>query len=216
MLRAAVVVVCLASLGGTAVAGGGPAAIALPPLEVDVGATAIVRGGEAVGASTELLVGVHWASLIWKPTTWDIGVGFVGAYRPIRPGYRSLSERQGFEKDTADPKLTMKGMYLTISRTVVTHGSFRSWIELRGELLRAETPTSTFSALGGAVRFAAELYWSGVGGASDKNAIALFAGTWAIGLFVEGSHRELATELGPTGLTTGLSIRIPFLLAAAG
>jgi hypothetical protein len=215
MLRAAVVVVCVASLGGTATAGG-PAAIALPPLEVSIGATTPVSGGEAVGTSTEVLVGVHWASLYWKPTSWDIGVGFVGAVRPLRPGYRQLAERPRFESEPTDPMLTMKGMYLTLSRTVITHGHFRTWIELRGELLRAKTPATTISSLGGAVRFAAELYWSGVGGASEHKAIALFAGTWAIGIYVEASHRELALELGPTGFTSGLSIRIPFLLAAAG
>jgi hypothetical protein len=55
-----------------------------------------------------------------------------------------------------------------------------------------------------------------VGTASDNKAIALFAGTWAIGVYVEASHRNIALELSPTGFTSGLSFRIPFLLAAAG
>jgi len=214
MIRAAVVVVCVASLAGTAHAGG-PAAIALPPLEIDIGASVPVAGGAAVGPSSEILVGVHWASLYWKRTSWDVGVGFVGASRPIKPGYRMVAERSVGQLDEVDPALSMRGTYLTLSRTLVDYGSFRTWIDLRGELLRSSTGTNQFSTLGGAVRIAAELYWAGVGGASDRKAVAVFAGTWAVGVFVEGSHRDLATELGPTGVTTGFSIRIPFLLAAA-
>jgi hypothetical protein len=215
MIRAAVVLVCVASLAGTARAGG-PGAIALPPLEVDFGANVPVVGGSAVGASTEMLVGVHWASLYWKRTDWDVGAGFVGASRPIKAGYRQIAERSvGYGFADVDPTLSMRGMYLTLSRTVVDYGSFRTWIELRGELMRSNTGQNQFSTLGGAVRFAAELYSAGVGGVSDHKAVAVFAGTWALGVFIEGSHRDLATELGPTGVTTGFSIRIPFLLAAA-
>src|SRR4051812_47858265 len=193
MIRVAMVLVCVASLAGTARAGS-PGAIALPPLEVDIGANVPVYGGAAVGPSTELLVGVHWASLYWKRTDWDVGVGFVGATKPIRSGYRQVAERSLGELDAVDPTLSMRGMYLTLSRTVFDHDSFRTWIELRGELMRSSTGQNQFSTLGGAVRFAAELYSAGVGGFSDRRAAALFAGTWAVGVFVEGSHRDLASE----------------------
>ncbi len=213
MIRAAGVLVCLASLASTAEASGA-GAIALPPLEVDIGANMPVHGGEAIGVSTEILIGIHWASLYWKPTSWDLGIGYVGSRRALNRQLAPVAERMVLPGED-DPTMKMDGVYLTLSRTLVTHGAFRTWVDLRGELLRADTGARTFSSLGGAVRFAAEIYWSGVGGVSDRNAIALFAGTWAVGVFVEGSHRELASQLGPTGVTSGISIRIPFLFAAA-
>ena len=217
MKRVAVVVSCvvstLVSVPGTASAGS-PGVIALPPLEVDIGHHVAVGGGEAVMSSTEILIGIHWASLYWKPTSWDVGVGYVGSRRALRPSFAPTAERS-YDATADEPALTMDGTYLTLSRTMYTRASFRTWVELRGELLRVDNGLRTFSSLGGAVRFAAEVYWAGIGGVSDRNAVALFAGTWAFGVFVEGGHRELARQLGPTGVTSGISIRIPFLFAAA-
>ncbi len=212
-MKRVVIAACLFALSGTASAGGA-GVIALPPLEVDIGHHIAVSGGEAVVSSTEILVGVHWASLYWKPTSWDIGVGYVGSRRALRPSYAAASERS-ISVDGDDPQLAMNGTYLTLSRTMVATHRYRSWVELRGELLRVDDGRRVYSALGGAVRFAAEVYWSGVGGVSDRKAVAVFAGTWAVGFFLEGGHRELAWELGPTGVTSGVSIRIPFLFAAA-
>lgn len=213
MKRVALVVAVLVTLGGTASAGS-PGVIALPPLEVDIGHHIAVNGGEAVTSSTEILVGVHWASLYWKPTSWDVGVGYVGSRRAIRPSFAGQTERRTGET-SEDPVVAMDGTYLTLSRSVYARGSFRSWVELRGELLRVDDGARVYSSLGGAVRFAAEVFSAGIGGVSDRKAVALFAGTWAFGVFVEGGHRELVTALGPTGVMTGVTIRIPFLFAAA-
>ena len=215
MNRVAVVVGCLIwiTAPGSARAGT-PGMIALPPLEIDIGHHIAVNGGDAVTSSTEILVGVHWASLFWKPTSWDVGIGYVGSRRGLRPAYAPTVERS-YDATAAEPQLSMNGTYLTLARTLYTRESFRTWVELRGELLRVDNGLRTFSSLGGAVRFAAEVYWSGIGGVSDRKAVALFAGTLALGVFVEGGHRELATQLGPTGVTSGISFRIPFLFAAA-
>jgi hypothetical protein len=213
MKRVAVVFALLVTATGTARAGS-PGMIALPPLEIDIGHHIAINGGDAVTSSTEILVGVHWASLFWKPTSWDVGVGYVGSRRALRPVYAPAAERS-YDATAAEPQLAMNGTYLTLARTLYTRESFRTWVELRGELLRVDDGLRTFSSLGGAVRFAAEVYWAGVGGVSDRKAVALFAGTWALGVFVEGGHRELATQLGPTGVTSGVSFRIPFLFAAA-
>lgn len=39
----------------------------------------------------------------------------------------------------------------------------------------------------------------------------MIAGTIAVGLHVEASYRDLPGELGPAGLTAGLSLRLPLL-----
>ena len=212
-MQRVVIAAWLLALSRTASAGSA-GMIALPPMEVDIGHHIAVNGGEAVMSSTEVLVGVHWASLYWKPTSWDVGMGYVGSRRALRPSFAPTVERS-YDAQAAEPQLTMNGTYLTLSKTMYTRESFRTWVELRGELLRVDNGLRTFSSLGGAVRFAAEVYWSGVGAASDHKAVALFAGTWAFGVFIEGGHRELPTQLGPTGVTSGVSIRIPFLFAAA-
>ncbi|MBL9019488.1 MAG: hypothetical protein JNL83_35190 [Myxococcales bacterium] len=217
MKRVAVIVALLVTAGGTARAGS-PGMIALPPLEIDIGHHIAINGGDAVTSSTEILVGVHWASLFWKPTSWDVGIGYVGSRRGLRPVYAPALAPGGersYDATASEPQLSMDGTYLTLARTLYTRSSFRTWVELRGELLRVDNGLRTFSSLGGAVRFAAELYWAGVGGVSDRKAVAVFAGTWALGVFVEGGHRELATQLGPTGVTSGISVRIPLLFAAA-
>ena len=211
MMRAALAVVCLVSLGGTAAARGG--AIALPPAEVDVGATVPLGGGAAVGPATDVLVGFHWASLSWHPTRYEIGAGYVGSFRALRPGYGPSAERSSV--GTTDDRLRLNGIYLTLGRTLISQPHFRTWIELRGELLHGRTDEQSFSALGGAARFALEVYTSGAKAAGDHSALVVVAGTIAVGVYIEASHRELALELGPTGVTTGISFRIPFFLAAA-
>jgi hypothetical protein len=203
MIRSALVVMAVAFAFEGSAAAKGAGGIVLPPLEVDLGATAPVGGGEAIGPSRDILIGVHWASLFWKPTSYEVGVGYVGSFRDLKHGEPNDS-------------FQLHGGYLALGRTLYAVPHMRTWVELRGELLRGSVPGRDFSALGGAVRFAAELYASGVGGVGDRSAIALFAGTIALGVFVEASHRDIASELGPTGVSTGVSIRIPFLLAAAG
>lgn len=218
-MKRAAVVGCLVTtlvtaIGTRTASAGSPGMIALPPLEVDVGHHIAVNGGQAVTSSTEVLVGIHWASLYWKPTSWDVGMGYVGSRRALRRSFAPTAERS-YDSTVEEPQLSMNGAYLTLSRSLYTRDSFRTWVELRGELLRVDNGLRTFSSLGGAVRFAAEVYWSGVGGVSDHKAVAVFAGTWAFGVFIEGGHREIASQLGPSGVTSGVSIRIPFLFAAA-
>lgn len=201
MIRAILVVTAIAvAFEGTAAARGG--ALAIPPLEVDVGATAPVGGGAAVGPSRDLLVGIHWASLFWRPTSYEVGVGYVGSFRDLRGG-------------EPDDHLALNGSYLALGRTLYASRHVRTWVELRGELFHASVPGRDFSALGGAVRFAAEIYAAGRAGSGDSSGFALFAGTFALGVFVEGSHRDLPTALGPTGVSSGISIRIPFFAVAA-
>lgn len=217
MIKAGLVVLALVVplmvIEGTAAAKGG--AIALPPAEVDVGATVPIGGGAAVGTATDLLVGFHWASLAWHPTTFDIGVGYVGSFRALRPGYRGATAERTSGAGTIDERLRLNGMYLALGRTLINHPHYRAWIELRGELLHARTDSQSFSALGAAARIALEVYASGAKACGDHSGIMAVAGTIALGIYVEASHRDLALDLGPTGVTTGISVRIPFFLVAA-
>ena len=207
----AVVVVGLVAMDAGAKGG----AIALPPMRIEVGTLFPVVGGTAVEPATEFLIGIHWSSLAWRPTTFDIGVGYIGSERPIVLGYR-LSSARTRQGAIVDDTFSLNGGYLTLGHTIMRQTHFRTWVELRGELLKGTIDARTFSAIGGAIRFSAELFASGVGGHSDSNSIAIFAGTVAVGFYLEASHRDLALELGPMGIAGGISIRIPFILAAVG
>lgn len=160
----------------------------------------------------EILAGVHWASLAWRPTKVDFGFGYVGSFRTLEPA--DVSAR-GEASPVEAPRLSLSGAYLAIGRTVVRQRHFRTWVELRGELLHARLGDRSFSSLGGAVRLSSEVFTAGGFAESRTNAVAVVAGALGLGVYVELSHRQLDDALGPTSVTTGISIRIPFVLIGA-
>lgn len=196
-MRAAVLVFVLATTS-TAHAGG---AFLIPPIEVAMGANAPVGLGVITSTATELQIGVHWASLAWKPTRFDIGVGYTGSQRDFLRGH---AIERGFAPNAT---FSLHGGYLHLATTIAGQRHWRTWIAARGELLRGDDGMRELSALGGALRIATELYASGAAG--DRNVFGI--GTLAIGLYVEASYRDVPHELGATGLVTGISARIPFL-----
>jgi len=210
-----VVVVVVAVLGPSRNADARGGAMLVPPLRLEAGTIFPIVGGDAVEPGTELLIGAHWSAITWRPTRFDIGIGYIGSKRPLLRGLRSSIER-ATQPRPIDDTFSLNGAYLSFGRTLVNQKHFRTWIEARGELLKSSVDARPFSVVGGAVRFAAEIFSSGVGGHSDHNSLALFAGTVSVGVYVEASHRDIPLELGPTGLAGGISIRIPFLLAVAG
>jgi len=190
--------VALVILSASAVAhAGGFAGIIVPPAEVDYGVGPVVGGASAVtGPSQELLAGVHWASLYWKPTDLDVGAGYVGISRPVLPGYAKNN------------LMHADGAYFDVAYTLERHRHWRTWLSGRVEYLS--------SGPGVAVRIANEVYSHAVGGAGGGNALAVVAGTFALGFYVEASHRSLEPELGPNAVTAGVSVRVPFMMAVGG
>jgi hypothetical protein len=59
------------------------------------------------------------------------------------------------------------------------------------------------------VRVATELFGAGSAGARGGAII----GTVAIGVYAEVTYRDLPAALGPVGFTSGLSCRLPFIVA---
>jgi hypothetical protein len=195
-MRFALLLVASITLSGTAHAGKG--AIAIPPLELDVG-VGVPVGSPDASMSTEVLAGVHWASLMWKPTSFDVGVGYVGSFR--RAHDQPASE--------IEARVRMHGGYLSLSRRLVGAQYWRTWLTARGELLRATDGERDFSAIGGALRISTELFGSGAAG--GNNAVAI--GTIAVGLYFEATVRDVPAELGRVGVTSGVLCRLPFFAA---
>ena len=191
----------------TSVAAASPGVIFIPPAEVDIGAQAPI-GNVLVTSSTEVRVGVHSASLYWKPTDLDIGIGYIGSYRDVAPAFAARSGE--YEDNT----FKLHGLYFSASYAIEKHRHWRTWLGGRVEGMSGSYGGESYNVIGTALRLAAEMYSAGVGGAGDSRAVGFFAGTFALGVYVEGTHRfNLPAELGPNGVGAGVTMRIPFIAA---
>jgi hypothetical protein len=208
LLRPSLIVLGLAALAIPLRAHAG-AAVLIPPLEADVGETAPV-GNTVTGVATDVLVGLHWGSLAWKPTSFELGIGFIRSSRdllePIALGRTTAMSSSSSPQTSLD----LDGGYITLGHTIFDRHHIRTWVLARCELLHGEFEGRAFSATGVAARIASELYAPG-----RASGGGVLVGTFAIGVYVEASHRDIATELGPDGVTSGISIRLPFIFAGS-
>lgn len=207
-MRSLVVVAVLASATPAAAK---PGAIAIPPVAVDLGAGTALGTSPTALASTELRVGFSWASLYWKPTPVDFTLGYIGSFRDLAGDGVSL-------RGDIVPQntLTLNGVYAETSYAVESHRHWRTWLGARVETLVGDYESRTLTVVGGALRLGAELYSTGVHGGTGRNVVAVVAGAFAVGVYVEGTARTLPKELGPVGVGAGVSMRIPFIAAIGG
>ena len=212
-MRPTSIVLAVLAVTGTAHAGRGAVGILVPPVEMDVGGTVPIDGATN-GPSMDLLVGMHWASLAWKPTRFDVGVGYAGSFRDL-PASRGVYRTADTLTIEVEPQLRMHGMYFSLAYAIENHRYWRTWIGGRVEGLNGDYQGRSLTAVGGSVRIAAEIYTAGADAAGDHNLLAFMAGAWALGVYVEGTARSLPDELGPIGVGAGVSMRVPFILAVA-
>ena len=210
-MRLAVIIVLVVGSASLARARGG--VLFVPPIEVDIGTGVPVGDSAAVtGATTETLIGLHWASLAWMATPIELGVGYIEHSQVTRePGVRA--------RDDADRRAPPPVRWLL-------HARLRRWsstaIGGRGSpreanALRARMPDREFSTRGGAVRLATELFATvhgaaGHGGAGRRASSARSRSAF----YVEAARRQLPQELGATEVTAGLTFRLPFIAIAGG
>jgi hypothetical protein len=205
-MKSLAVVAAVLLAASTADAGHG--GFIIPPAEVDVGA-GTPSGSAVIGPSTEVLAGVHWASLYWHPTRVDVGIGYVGSFRQVLPDYALRAVDPNVKSE-----LSLNGAYLSLGYAIESHPYWRTWLDARVETLHASVNNQDFNALGAALRIASEVYVSGAAGDGGGGSVVGVAGTFALGVYVEAVHRDLPAELGPNGVCAGLSMRIPFIIAA--
>jgi len=187
-----------------------PGGIVILPAEVDVGA-GVPLGDATAGTSTEVRAGLHFASLYWKPTRFDVGVGYAGSFRDLAPAVLTASART--MSTTEDPTLSLNGLYVTAAYAIENHAHWRTWLGGRVEALTGRADEDRLTTFGVAARLATEMYIASAAGGGNNNALAFFAGSFAIGVYVEATRRSLPAELGPVGVAAGLTVRVPFIAA---
>jgi len=205
----ALVVAVLVTLSAPAFAGGKPAAIVIPPIEAELGAAAPIGVATPEANSTEFRVGVHSASLAWKPTRFDVGIGYAGSYRSL-PNEALV---RTIDSQLVEQTLRMHGLYLSIAYAIERHRHWRTWLGARIDTLSGTYHERQLNVIGGSIRLSAEIFAAGAHAGGDRNVAAFMAGAWALGVYVEGTARTLPDELGPVGVGAGVSMRVPFILA---
>jgi hypothetical protein len=198
----------------TAVAHAKPGAIVVPPFEAEIGAASPVGSSQTagVGTATEFRIGFHWASLYWRPTPIDIGVGFVMS---SRESFGGSIDRTAAVASPEDHSLSLSGGYVSAAYAIENHKHWRTWLGARLEMLTGSNQGENVTATGVAVRLATELYSAGAGGVADNHVAAFFAGAWALGVYVEGIHRGIPGDIGEVDAAAGLTMRIPFIAGVA-
>jgi hypothetical protein len=198
------VCVALAGLATRAEAGG--FFLAVPPLRADVGALAV--SGDGVHVGTQVVVGVHLASVWPRDIPVDVGVGLVSA--SVDDGSGTVSKATVHDEPEAP---SFVGGYLDLSSRMAGGPHWRTWAGVRGEALRGELDDEGRIAFGGVARVAAEIYVGGGGAASGGSGGAALIGVFALGVYADLSYRDLAGPLGGVGVSSGVTMRVPFIVA---
>ena len=200
-------VLCAASLGGTGIAHAGGFGVIVPPLRADMGPLAIVDSSGARHGS-QIAVGVHWASLYPKETPIDVGVGLVAAFvdEDTATGAKSAAADE-------DSGLSLAGGYLDLSTRLAGGRIWRTWGGLRGEALRADGDDRGHAGLGIAARISAEIYDGAQGAGAAGSGVGIMFGVAALGAYAEVSYRDLRGPFGGVGLSSGVTVRLPFIIA---
>jgi hypothetical protein len=194
----AVLFVALAGTTGSAAAGRG--GVFIPPVEVELGhaVTADADGGQ--NESTQLLVGISWASLYPKPTPVDVSVGVISTFQPAAPAMSSTRVIHADETDSA------VGGYIDFGVRGAAGKNWRTWIGGRGELM----DHGRVSALGGAARASVEV-WAGTAAGGNN---AFIVGTVALSAWAETGLREQPYGGAASFVAAGLGMRLPLIVAA--
>lgn len=192
----AVVCVALAGNAGSAAAGHG---VFIPPVEIELGhaVTAEPDGGQL--ESTQLLVGLSWASLYPKPTPIDFSVGLISTFQPA-DDTMATARVVGPEEDTSTV-----GGYIDVAVRGAAGKYWRTWVGGRGELM----DHGRVSVLGGAARASVEV-WVGTSGGGHNGVIL---GTVALSAWAETGLREQPYGGAASFVAAGFGMRLPLIIA---
>lgn len=208
-MRVLPVVVCVVVVGLAARAeAGGGFFLMVPPMRVDVGALTVTGDGVAMG--TQIVAGVHLAS-VWPGDDLpiDVGVGVVGAFIGDDGDGSATIGKASVDEGTADPSFI--GGYFDLSSRLAHGRHWRTWAGARGEMLRSDVAGTSDIGVGAGARLAAEVFVGGGGAAGGGSGGGVAVGVFALGVYADVSHRDLDGPLGGFGMSSGVTLRVPFI-----
>jgi hypothetical protein len=207
-MRGAIIVAVV--LGATTVtAAAKPGAAFIPPMEIELGQAVTASASGHQIESTQLLIGVSWASLWPKDTPVDVSIGVICNMTPV-PLARDKVSLGGEGPQPGDVD-TDSGPYVDVAVRTARGEAWRSWLGARGELM----DQGEVSALGVAARASVEIWVPVKGADSGGNAMAAIFGTFALSAWAEAGLRE-QPHGAASFVAAGLGARIPFLIVAGG
>jgi hypothetical protein len=207
-MRVLPVVVCVVVVGLAARAEAGGFFLMVPPMRVDIGA--LTATGDGVHMGTQVLAGVHLASVWPDDLPIDVGVGVVGAFIGDGDGSDPIDKAR-VDESSKDPSFV--GGYFDLSSRLAHGRHWRTWAGARGEMLRSDFEGSSRIGLGAGARLAAEVFVGGGGAAGGGSGGGVAVGVFALGVYADVSHRDLDGPLGGFGVSSGVTLRVPFILA---
>lgn len=196
MRRALWIVLVLLASAGPASAGGA----FLPPIELEVG-RASTETAAGVAPTTQLMVGLSWASLYPYRTPVDFSVGWLESFGPAivpAPSAR-MTETVGDDEH-------LHGVFLAGEVRAHEGRHWRTWIGVRGELLDA----GEVGVLGAFGRVSTELWSPAVVGGRGGG----IYGTVALTAWAELGVRERADQTLSSVVAAGLGVRLPLVAAS--
>jgi hypothetical protein len=207
-MRGAIIVAVV--LGATAVtASAKPGVAFIPPMEIELGQVVTASASGRQIESTQLLIGVSWASLWPKDTPVDFSVGVICNMTPVPLARDKLSSGMtGPQPGDVD---TDAGPFVDLAVRTARGGAWRSWLGARGELI----DQGDVSALGVAARASVEIWVPVKAADGGGNAMAAIVGTFALSAWAEAGLRE-QPHGAASFVAAGLGARIPFLIVAGG
>ena len=189
----------LASLTTEVVAGGG----FVPPLAVDFGSSVLSAKEAGVRTGTVLTVGLKWATIYPKRTSFDLGIGYVGTM--IRTDGAPTAHRSSKARAAQNRLSSMHGGFLEFSGLATDRSHARAWVSGRAELMKSNDE----AVLGIATRLSAEV-WTGLSHSSLGGGVY---GVGALGVWTELGVRRLPSLGLVQHLSVGLSVRLPVVVS---
>ena len=186
----------LTSLTTDVVAGGGFA----PPIAVDFGSSVLSakEGTVRTRTGTVLTVGLKWATIYPKRTSFDVGIGYVGTVIRTDDAPAHHSSKAPAARNTLS---SMHGGFLEFSGLAAERSHVRAWVSGRAELLRSNDE----AVLGIATRLSAEV-WTGLSHSSHSGGVY---GVGALGVWTELGVRRMPSLGLVQQVSVGLSVRLP-------
>lgn len=208
-MRGAIIVAVV--LGATAVtASAKPGVAFIPPMEIELGQAVTASASGRQIESTQLLIGMSWASLWPKDTPVDVSVGVICNMTPV-PLARDKVSGGGMAGPQPGDVDTDAGPFVDVAVRTAHGNAWRSWLGARGELI----DQGEVSALGMAARASVEIWVPVKAADSGGNSTAAIFGTFALSAWAEAGLRE-QPHGAASFVAAGLGARIPFLIVAGG